>query len=183
MANEDDEQIDGPEWDGDFDADRARNLITKLRGEVAAAKAGSLTADQQQMLDEYQMLRDASQTDIERMQSELDTAKEAAGQVPNLTAQNLRLQVALDKGLTAKQASRLQGATKEELESDADELLKLFTPNAQGAEGLRPNPAQGTSGGGSAPSLEDQIKAADKAGDVKLSLQLKAQQLSILSHN
>src|SRR5690606_38203098 len=38
----------------------------------------------------------------------------------------LRLEVAMAKGLTAAQARRLAGNTREELEADADELLELF---------------------------------------------------------
>src|SRR5690606_14564777 len=38
----------------------------------------------------------------------------------------LRLEVAMAKGLTAAQARRLVGDTREELEADADELLELF---------------------------------------------------------
>lgn len=37
-----------------------------------------------------------------------------------------RLEVAIDKGLTPNQAKRLVGETKEELEADAEELLKDF---------------------------------------------------------
>lgn len=35
-----------------------------------------------------------------------------------------RVEIASEKGLTAKQAKRLQGATREELEADADELVE-----------------------------------------------------------
>lgn len=44
-------------------------------------------------------------------------------------AEKLRLQVALDKGLTAAQAKRLTGSTLEELEADAAELVELFGAN------------------------------------------------------
>lgn len=47
---------------------------------------------------------------------------EAAGGASEARA--LRAEVALDKGLTVSQAKRLVGTTKEELEADADELLK-----------------------------------------------------------
>jgi hypothetical protein len=38
----------------------------------------------------------------------------------------LRLEVAAEKGLSAKQARRLSGATRSELESDADDLIEEF---------------------------------------------------------
>lgn len=40
----------------------------------------------------------------------------------------LRLTVAMEKGLTTAQAKRLVGATREELEADAAELLETFKP-------------------------------------------------------
>ena len=40
------------------------------------------------------------------------------------------------KGLTPAQAKRLQGATRDELEADADDLLETFKP----AEGVKPPP-------------------------------------------
>lgn len=158
----------GPEWDDNFDADRARSLITKLRGEVKASKALELTDEQKQMLTEYNVLREASQTDAERQQAQIESLQQTAGQVPTLTAENLRLQVALDKGLSTVLAKRLQGATRDELEADADTLLGLVTQT----QGMRPNPAQGTSGGG--PTLADQLAAAEKAGDTKSSIRLKS---------
>lgn len=177
MANENelDEELDGPEWGEDFDAERARGLITKLRGEVKAAKQPGLTEEQQQMLDEYELLKSASQTDAERLQAQLEAAQEAAGQVPTLSAENLRLKVAITKGLPETLAARLQGSTKEELEADADTLLGMVTPGQQG--GFRPNPAQGTSGAGTGPTLEDQIAQARKDGNTKLAIRLESQKL------
>lgn len=176
MAIEDDEVLDdGPEWDDEFDADKARSLITKLRGEVKAAKSNGLSTEQQQLLDEYEVLRDASQTEAERLQAQLAAAQTAAGQVPTLTAENLRLKVAITKGIPLELAVRLQGSTAEELEADAATLLGLV-PQA-GSPGMRPNPAQGTSGGGSGPSLDDQIAVARKDNNVKLAIRLEAQKL------
>jgi hypothetical protein len=176
MATENDEQNDGPEWDDNFDADKARALITKLRGEVKTAKGSAITPEQQQQLQEYQVLQDASQTDIERMQGQLEAAQAAAGQVPELTAQNIRLQVALAKGLDPALVSRLQGSTQEELEADADTLLGLVAPSTA-PKTPKPNPGQGTSGGG-APSIDDQIEAARKAGDVRLAIRLNSAKLA-----
>ena len=69
---------------------------------------------------ELEKIRDAERTDTEKAVKRAETAEaELAKTTPRL----LRLEVALDKGLTAKQAARLVGATREELETDADELL------------------------------------------------------------
>lgn len=60
-------------------------------------------------------------------------AEEAAKATPDLKAkntqleaENLRLQVALELGLPAQIASRLQGGTREELLTDAEEFMKLL---------------------------------------------------------
>ena len=64
-------------------------------------------------------------TDAERtagMLAELKARADAA----DLRA--MRAEVAAAKGLTTKQAARLQGSTLEELEADADELVAAFKP-------------------------------------------------------
>lgn len=69
-------------------------------------------------------------------------------------ARSLRSEVAAAKGLTPAQAKRLQGASREELESDADDLLESFPVPAKGDEGGNGKspparkPAERLSGGG-----------------------------------
>ncbi len=62
-----------------------------------------------------------------------------------------RAEVAHEKGLTAGQAKRLVGATREELAADADELLKEFKPSDDGKgarrNGPQPDRSQGSRGG------------------------------------
>jgi hypothetical protein len=57
----------------------------------------------------------------------------------------LRLEVAADKGLTAGQAKRLVGTTREELEADAEDIQREFPATARSAT-LRPDPSQGSRG-------------------------------------
>lgn len=63
----------------------------------------------------------------EASKSELEKAQAALAQVQKDAAEKeaaaLRAQVALEKGLTPSQAKRLVGSSREELETDADELL------------------------------------------------------------
>lgn len=69
--------------------------------------------------------------DLERQLRERDEADKpleerlstAEARATESTLKAARLEVALDKGLTVKQASRLVGTTKEELEADADEFV------------------------------------------------------------
>lgn len=53
---------------------------------------------------------------VSQLQQERDQAK----------TESLRSTIASEKGLTAKQARRLTGSSREELESDADDLLDTF---------------------------------------------------------
>jgi hypothetical protein len=61
--------------------------------------------------------------------------------------------VATAKGLSAAQAKRLVGSTKDELEADADEIIEAF-PAKEGAGGATPpptrRPAADLKGGGDA---------------------------------
>lgn len=60
---------------------------------------------------------------IAGLQKELDEAKDKASKAEGKL---LKLEIGAEKGLTPKQAARLQGSTKEELEADADEILETF---------------------------------------------------------
>ena len=51
---------------------------------------------------------------------------EATKKASGLELENLRTQVAIDKGLPMEIRGRLNGTTKEELEKDADSLKKIF---------------------------------------------------------
>jgi hypothetical protein len=77
---------------------------------------------------EYDKAIDAAKTDQQRLE---DRANVAEAKVPGLEAENLRLRIALDKGLSLDLLGRLNGETKEELEADADALLAMFAPGAQ----------------------------------------------------
>lgn len=70
-------------------------------------------------------LEDKNKSELEKAQEKAAAADREAAQ---LRLEVSRSRVALKKGLTEAQAKRLQGATEEELEADADELLKLLKP-------------------------------------------------------
>lgn len=90
-------------------------------------------------VDEYDRLVEASKSDQERLE---ERAAQAKGQADTLEAENLRLKVAIAKGLPPELIGRLQGSTQKELERDADTLLDLVTPAPQpdlrAAAGQRP---------------------------------------------
>ena len=84
-------------------------------------------------------LEDSNKSEIEKATERITGAETRA-----TTAEEraLRLEVAIEKGLTLTQAKRLIGATREELEADADELLESFKgpekPSGRPKERLTP---------------------------------------------
>jgi hypothetical protein len=84
-------------------------------------------------------IEEASKTEAQKAADRLATAEKSAA---DATAALARLEVALDKGLTPSQAKRLVGTTREELEADADELLKDIGDAAR-PRAPKPDPTQG----------------------------------------
>lgn len=76
--------------------------------------------DKAKQFDEF---TEAQKTEQEKLLARAEAAEKKAAEV-ELRA--LRAEVAAEKGLTAAQAKRLVGATREELETDADELVETF---------------------------------------------------------
>lgn len=73
--------------------------------------------------DKLAQLEDKDKNEVEKLKEQL-TASEKRAEKAESNA--LRSEIASAKGLTAAQAKRLAGSTKEELESDADDLLEAF---------------------------------------------------------
>ena len=67
----------------------------------------------------------SKKSEVERLTTERDGVKTEAQRTAE---ENMRLRVALEKGIPAELIDRLRGGTKEELESDADQLLELVKP-------------------------------------------------------
>ena len=118
-APEADEQ-DEPDWRKDFDPDKAADRIRKLQSEAKNLRERAKTA--------------------EKKVGDVDTlTKERDG----LAADNLRLTIGYELGLPMALAKRLQGATREELIADADELVKIA-----GARPVARKPVEALRGGG-----------------------------------
>lgn len=96
----------------------------------------------------------------ESKKSELEKAAEreraAIERADKAEQQTLRMTVANSKGLTPGQAKRLVGSTKEELESDADEILTEFGPTKKAA----PKPTALKSGSSGEPPRGETGRAA-----------------------
>jgi hypothetical protein len=110
--------------------------------------------------------RKAEQDKAEADKSEAEKRAAAEQRAVAAELRATRLEVAHEKGLTPAQAKRLAGATKEELEADADEILRDFpvTPAATGPKLPKPDPSQGPKGETRtrAKSLTEAIAAARK---------------------
>jgi hypothetical protein len=72
---------------------------------------------------------DASKNRVTELEKDISTKDTA---IAERDAKLLRYEVAAAKGLDLKAALRLQGATKEELEADADDFAKSFIPGGVG---------------------------------------------------
>ena len=122
-------------------------------------------------------IEDSKKTAEQKAADDLEAARKEAAE--NAT-KALRYEVAAEKGLDLALASRLTGATREELEADADVLKGLIpTSEPPAAPGAQPVPTIGKtppSPTGNV-SLGDQIAAAEAAGDKALVGRLKAMQL------
>lgn len=97
---------------------------------------------------QFETLEAASKSELERAQ-EQTTALQQELATTQRTA--LVASVALDKGLPANLARRLQGESREDLEADAEELLSQFGTTSQTTTRTpAPDPSQGSSANGGA---------------------------------
>lgn len=101
-----------------------------------------------------QQIADASKSAEQKAAEALAAAQKSA---EDATSRALRYEVAAEKGIDLKLAGRLSGATREELEADADQLKALLSP-AQ-PSGPKPDPRQGMAGDPKPKSLTEAITA------------------------
>ncbi len=96
----------------------------RLPDEHPAAKALAKANEEAKALRlKLQEIEDRDKSDAEKLNERLSAAEQRA---QDAEARAVRLEVATAKGLTPAQAKRLVGATREELEADADEILEAF---------------------------------------------------------
>jgi hypothetical protein len=109
---------DDPKPDDKPDPDAKREAPPEVK--AALHKANKEAEALRLKLKEYE---DKNKSELERANDSHKAEKDRADQAE---ARLLHLEVAVEKGLTAAQAKRLTGTTREELEADADELIELF---------------------------------------------------------
>lgn len=125
-----------------------------------AREAEKQLADMQTKLKE---LEDKDKSETEKLREQVATLTE---QHTAATAAALRAQVAIDKGLTAAQAKRLVGTTKEELVADADELLTTFGGGSGGTKPPTRQPREALRGGSDPTETPDNTDPAKLAESV-----------------
>lgn len=131
-----------PEPVEEFDAERAKAKIAKVNSEAKSLR--DRLKELEPLAAKVKEQEDAAKSVEERAVERITAAERRAA---DAEARALRLEVAAEKGLTPNQARRLVGATREELEADAADLLASFpaapaqeaTPvNGRPKERLRP---------------------------------------------
>jgi hypothetical protein len=134
--------------DKDFDPEKAWTLIQNVRGDVEKLKKERDSLEKQ--VKEH---TDASKSDQEKLEERAKTAEEKLSATERSL---LLLEVASEKGLSSGQAKRLVGDTKEELEADAEELLKSFKDDDDAGGGSRRTPKPRLKSGASATTEPDE---------------------------
>ena len=134
-----------PPWaDGEFDEDKAKGLIYNLTRDSLAAKdkvatlasekeelSSKLVAAQDEVADlkgsGAKVSTEAKDEENRTLRARVRDLERSTGKrTPEDQAYIDRLEVANDHGLSAKDARRLQGATRDELEEDAKEFVAMI---------------------------------------------------------
>lgn len=132
MSDTDDNKPDPKPTDPTPDPDKGDGKAAQAEAEKWKALArkheaqAKANADKAKKFDE---LDEASKSEAEKAAAKAADAEKRAA---DAEARALRMEVAYEKGLTPAQAKRLVGASREELESDADEFLESIKPDNQG---------------------------------------------------
>jgi chromosome segregation ATPase len=105
----------------ELSADALRKQLEKARREAASYR--TKVRELEPLASKAKELEDAGRSDLEKLTARAEQAERERAEA---TARALRLDVAFEKGLTPAQAKRLVGNSREELEADADEILRDF---------------------------------------------------------
>lgn len=112
-------------------------------GEKALAAERAKVKEQEKELAKYRKA-EKDKADADKTESEKRAAAEERATAAELKA--TKLEVAAEKGLTVAQAKRLVGSTREELQADADEILRDFPVTPGKAPAPKPDLSQGPKG-------------------------------------
>lgn len=132
-----------PPWGDDpsmYDPAKAWAKIQGLQSDKdKLSQRPFLTPEQQQKLDEYTRLEEASKSDVQRAQ---DAATAAQRQAETATSQALRLQVAIEHGISKDDLVMLHGSTAEELAQAAQWIAAKNAAAVAAPPAVPPVPGQ-----------------------------------------
>jgi uncharacterized coiled-coil DUF342 family protein len=161
---------DNPSLDGL--SDETQSYIRSLRAEAARYRterndANTKLTEVTTKYAESGSLLQTANTQLSELSAIKDTSEKNAADLAKVTAERERENIAWAAGLTPEDATRLQGATPEELKADAEKLAARLGPNGRRTP-LPKDPAAGSQQGTPKPGTEDPIRAAfAKAGLVR----------------
>ena len=112
----------------EIDPEKAKKFVYSLlqQNQTLEGKVAAVTGERDTLQSKIDEAAREGESETQRLQRENTEMKEKLAKSGESNIEVLKLQVALDKGLTSVQAKRLVGTTKEELEADADELVESF---------------------------------------------------------
>ena len=135
----------GSDGAAEFKAPTSQAEFDRMVGDRISRERGKF-ADYDDLKAKAAKFDEADAASKSELQKERDRADAAERERDKERLTGLRASVALTKGLTATQAKRLVGSTREELEADAVELLADLKPAATKADPKKL--ASGSSGSG-----------------------------------
>lgn len=127
---------EAPPWGDDFDPARAWHTIQQLRErEKELSKQPKMTAEQQQQLDEYNRLVEASKSEAQRQAEALEAARREAEMT---RAEAIRYKAAATHGISAEHFDLLGTGTEEEVSARAEKIAALLAAQAGPAPATAP---------------------------------------------
>lgn len=120
---------EAPPWGDDFSPEKAWSLVQNLRSDKEKlAQRPVLTPEQQQKLDEYTRLEQASKSEAQRQQEAIEAANRARDAA---SAEALRLRIALKHGIPEDDFGFLGAGDEEQLNALAERLAAKNAAAAQ----------------------------------------------------
>lgn len=118
---------------------RERATLTK-QFEEKYADYDQIKKDKDALSSQIEELQKTAKENAEKAEGLETQLAEANKKASDLELENLRTNIALDKGLPMELRGRLHGTTKEELEKDADDLKGIFAAqNRKDLPGFQPD--------------------------------------------
>ena len=112
---------DGDDGDSAGDTDSTAASAEDIKKMQSALRKANKEAETFRL--KLKEIEDRDKSETEKL---TERTRELEGNLTSAEQRALRLEIALDKGIPKTIANRLQGSTREEMEADADELLKTL---------------------------------------------------------